>query len=134
MDPVTLIVAALVAGAAAGAKDTATAAIKDAYAAFKSLVKKKFRGDSTATGAVEELEQDPDTWTLPLKKKVAAARLDQDQEIVDAARALIAGAEAAGVDVNKVISQVAIGDQNVQSADVGGNVTVTYGTPSTPKP
>src|ERR1700722_6846176 len=38
MDPVTLIVAALVAGAAAGLKDTASSAIKDAYNGLRGLV------------------------------------------------------------------------------------------------
>jgi hypothetical protein len=38
MDPVTLIVAALVAAAAAGGKDVASAAVKDAYAELKRLL------------------------------------------------------------------------------------------------
>jgi len=36
MDPITLIVSALVAGAAVGTKDTASEAIKDAYHSLKN--------------------------------------------------------------------------------------------------
>ena len=41
MDPITLIVTALAAGAALGLKDTASSAIKDAYQGLKTLVKKR---------------------------------------------------------------------------------------------
>ena len=44
MDPVTLILTALAAGAALGVKDTASAAVKDAYEGLKALVKKRFAG------------------------------------------------------------------------------------------
>ncbi len=42
MDPVTLIVTALAAGAASALQDGASAAVKDAYARLKALVKKRF--------------------------------------------------------------------------------------------
>jgi hypothetical protein len=44
MDPISAILAALAAGAAAAAKETASSAIKDAYVGLKSLIKKKPRG------------------------------------------------------------------------------------------
>ena len=44
MDPVTLIVTALAAGAASALQDGAAAAVKDAYARLKALVKKRFAG------------------------------------------------------------------------------------------
>jgi hypothetical protein len=42
MDPVTLILTALVAGAAASVKDTANQAVKDAYNGLQDLIKRKF--------------------------------------------------------------------------------------------
>ena len=42
MEPISLILAALAAGAAAAAKDTAGTAVKDAYEGLKALIKKKF--------------------------------------------------------------------------------------------
>ena len=41
MDPITLIVTALAAGAALGVKDAASSAVKDAYAGLKALVSKR---------------------------------------------------------------------------------------------
>jgi len=130
MDPVTLIVTALVAGAAAGAGDTATQAIKDAYAAFKSLIKKKFAGNSAAEGAVEKLEKSPEAWTPALKEEIAAAGLDKDDQVLAAARALIDDAKSVGVEVG--VSQSAHGNQNVQVANAHG-VSVSYGTPPATK-
>ena len=89
MDPVTLIVTALVAGAAAGAKDTATAAIKDAYAAFKSLIKKRFTGNAAGELALEKHEKSPEAWTPALKEEIASAKLDEDGEVLAAAQALL---------------------------------------------
>ena len=40
MEPISLILAALVAGATAATKDTAGAAVKDAYEGLKALIKK----------------------------------------------------------------------------------------------
>ena len=44
MDPITLIVTALASGAALGVTDTASSAVKDAYAELKALVKKRLAG------------------------------------------------------------------------------------------
>jgi hypothetical protein len=54
MDPVTLIVAALAAGAAAGLKPTAEQAVKDAYAGVKAFILNKYPSLS-----LEPLEQKP---------------------------------------------------------------------------
>jgi disulfide oxidoreductase YuzD len=42
MEPISLILAALAAGATGAAKDTAGTAVKDAYEGLKALIKKKF--------------------------------------------------------------------------------------------
>ena len=42
MEPISLIIAALSAGAIAAAKDTAGTAVKDAYQGLKTLIKNKF--------------------------------------------------------------------------------------------
>ena len=54
MDPVSLIVAALAAGASAALKDTATEAIKDAYNGLKSLLKRKLGNEPAAQVAIDE--------------------------------------------------------------------------------
>jgi hypothetical protein len=42
VDPISLIVAALAAGAAAGLKDAAAASVRDAYAAVKAFIQRKY--------------------------------------------------------------------------------------------
>ncbi|MFN9621261.1 MAG: hypothetical protein ACK587_00260 [Cyanobacteriota bacterium] len=109
MDPLSVIIAALVAGAAAAAKDTAGAAIKDGYQGLKGLIQKKLTGSVAATVVLEEHEKDPDTYGAPLRKKLAEAAADQDAAILQAARALLeqAGAPSApGPVINQTISNV----------------------------
>ena len=57
MDPVTLIVTALAAGAVFGLKDTASAAVKDAYAGLKALVKRRFVGRPKSFRRPQHLRQ-----------------------------------------------------------------------------
>jgi len=70
MDPVSIILVALAAGAAAAAKDTASQAVKDAYAGLKALVKKRFAGKPQAEIALTEYEKNEDTWQKPLQKSL----------------------------------------------------------------
>lgn len=57
MDPfITAIVTSLALGAAAGAKETATQAVKDAYSALKALLRRKY-----PSVRVDELEKHPES-------------------------------------------------------------------------
>lgn len=51
MEPVSIIMAALAAGAAAGATEVASQAIKDAYEGLKALVLKRLEGKPAAENA-----------------------------------------------------------------------------------
>lgn len=82
MDPVSLILAALMAGVVAGAKDTASQAVKDAYAGLKSLLQKRFAEKPQAAMALAEYEKDSDTWEKPLQKALVETGADQDETIV----------------------------------------------------
>ncbi len=98
MDPITLIVAALVAGAAAGGQDVASSAVKDAYAGLKALLVNRFRRQPAETAAKQEgvladHEQDPETYEKPLAKAVRESHADEDEEILAAAKALLAQAD-----------------------------------------
>ena len=63
VDPITLIVTALVAGAALGAQDTMSVMVKDAYVGCKALVKKRLGGRPGAELVLAEHEQAPETLT-----------------------------------------------------------------------
>jgi hypothetical protein len=128
MDPITLIVTALVAGAAAGLQDTAGGAISDAYTALKGLITRRFGAKPEVTVAMEQAEQSPQVWTEPLKDVLARAGADQEPEIVRAAQELMAlvepGATGAGkynVSINGNVQGMATGDQQHVQMRFGGS-------------
>ena len=120
MDPITLIVTALAAGAALGITDTASSAIKDAYAALKTLVRKRLGGRPDAELVLAKHEQAPQTWRAPLRAELDEAGAGHDADLVAAAEALMhlvdeAGARAGKYTVDARGAQgVQIGDRNTQ--------------------
>jgi hypothetical protein len=86
MDPITLIVTALAAGAALGVKDTASAMVTDAYAALKTLVKKRLGGGPDSELVLTKHEQAPEAWQGALTAELTQAGADGDRELIAAAR------------------------------------------------
>jgi hypothetical protein len=122
MEPVSLVIAALGAGALAATKDTAGIAVKDAYQGLKALIKHKFESEPKAIMVLEEHETDPETYELPLKKKLAEAGIDKDELIIKAAQELLKQAkpqESAAGKYNTVfqgeVKGVQVGDRNTQT-------------------
>ena len=120
MDPITLIVTALAAGAALGTQDTVSAMVKDAYAGLKALVKKRLGGGPAAELVLARHEQAPETWQAPLMAELAETGADGDRDLIAAAQALLdllGGAEGrAGkytVDAREA-QGVQVGDHNRQ--------------------
>jgi hypothetical protein len=117
MDPVTVIVSALVAGAAAGAKDTASQAIKDAYSGLKSLIQKRFLGKPEAEMALAQHEKKPEVWEAPLKDALVNTGVDKDQAILQSAEKLLKLVQPQQVGTGKYSVQigeaqgVVVGDQ-----------------------
>ncbi|MCC6569781.1 MAG: hypothetical protein IT315_11145 [Anaerolineales bacterium] len=89
MEPVTLIVSALTAGATAALQETAGTAIKDAYQGLAGLVRKKFGKDTKAKTALDGSKEDPETWQKPLEKSVQESGIANDKEILGLAQELI---------------------------------------------
>ena len=120
MDPVTTaILSALAAG-------VSKELVADGYRALKDLLRRKLGGGSDVITAVEKLEKKPDSDGRKemLKEEIAAARADQDPDVLRAAQALI---EKIGAlpDGGQRIKQTVTGNQNVFSGS--GNVAVTSG-------
>jgi hypothetical protein len=111
MDPISMVVAALV----VGASEVAGQAVKDAYAGLKALLTRKFAGKQAAEVVLAEHEQQPETWREPMKAKLAENAVDQDEEILEAARKLL---ELAQADTGAAKYDVTIGD-NAQGVQVG---------------
>lgn len=121
MDPITVILTALVAGAAKAAGDAAP----DAYKGLKALIQKKFEGKPVAEAMLQEHEKDPETYAAPLKKNLTEAGVDKDEAILKAAKELLEQLESQG-DVPGTINigQGAKGiiGQNVTGATITGDI------------
>lgn len=91
MEPTSLIIAALIAGATAAAKDTAGKAVKDAYEGLKTLIKKKFTDKEKKDECylVDKQEREPKSETVKalLKEEIIKAGIDQDEEVLKKAEA-----------------------------------------------
>ena len=110
MDPITLILTALISGATASVKDTASQAVKDTYNGLKTLIQSKLAGRSAAETALAQFEEDPDVWKAPLEKELNKAGIAQDKEIIDTAQRVMTLVQP---------QQAAQGKYNVQ---ITGNV------------
>lgn len=126
MDPITAaILAAAAAGAIAGLTDTAKQAIADAYAGFKSLLKKKYGETSEVVKAAESVETKPDSDARKgvLKEEVTSTKADKDAELLAAAQALLekVKAQPGGAQIVSTI----IGSGNVSIIGDSNTVTVT---------
>jgi hypothetical protein len=125
MDSITAaIVAALAAGAASGLTTVGEQAISDAYSKLKALLGKKFGGKSRVVKAVKELETNPKSAGRKevVKEEVAAAKADQDEELLELARSLLDDLQA--LPGGSQIIQAAMGDQNIQVAGDGNTVSM----------
>ena len=116
MDPVTLIVTALAAGAVLGVSDTASAAVKDAYAALKALVKKRLEEQPDAELVLARHNQDPEMWRAPLMAKLGPAGAGSDPDLVAAAQAVMSFIDAGGARDGRYVVDVR-GAQGVQIGD-----------------
>jgi hypothetical protein len=121
VDPVTLLVTALVAGAASGVGDTAATAVGDAYTKLKSLVAARFAGDQAREVALAEHERAPEIWRAPLAQAVTDSGAATDPAVIEAARRLLALLDAAGAGAGKYsvdlrgAQGVQVGDRNTQT-------------------
>lgn len=92
MDPVTMaIIAAIAAGAGAGAKDVAAQVIVDGYQALKALLKRKFGDSSDAVKALDGLESKPESEgrKRTVSEELAAVKAADDPDLLKAAQTLI---------------------------------------------
>ncbi len=87
MDPVSLILQALVTGAAKAAGDIA----QDTYKGLKALIQRKFadKGKSGADYVLAKHEEKPEAWQEPLKAELVEVEADKDEEIIKKAQELL---------------------------------------------
>ena len=128
MEPVTLIISALVAGAAAAGKDVGKQAVKDAYNGLKSIIKKWFSKKENADGelALEKHEHDPETWEKPLKKSLSETGAAKASEIFDAVKALKQALESTP-EGQRVLSKYSLNIKDSEIGIIGDNAKVEGG-------
>jgi hypothetical protein len=93
MSAIEVIATALAAGAGAGATDTASAAVRDAYDGLKRLLKERFTGHPEAVQALLADETERGTWEIRIGRALAASGADRDEQVIAAARHLLAAAD-----------------------------------------
>jgi len=123
-EPLAMILTALASGAAAVAKDTGGAAVKDTYNGLKSLIKKKFGGNAMAEGTLDQHAEDAETWEKPLQKALASEGADSDNAILEAAQKLmdqLSGERQPGQ------TNITIKNSPGAMGQVTGNVTQNFG-------
>jgi hypothetical protein len=123
MDPVTLVVTALAAGASSGVSGAATAAVGDAYAALKELLKRRFTGRGQDPRMLEAAGTEPAVWQARLADELTPA--DLDDEVRTTAQRLLAAADPAGYQAGRYLLDLR-GAQGVQIGD-GNTQTNTFG-------
>ncbi|WP_162958818.1 hypothetical protein [Nocardia yunnanensis] len=129
MDSVSLIVAALAAGALKGAGETASTAIADAYRGLKGVLTRRFAGNPRAELVVAEHANDPQTWEAPMAAVVRDCGADRDDDVLAAARKLLELTDPAGARIGKYVVDArgsnigAVGDHAHQSNVFGAPPT-----------
>jgi primosomal replication protein N len=123
MDPVSLIVSALVGGLTAGLTETAKAATKDMYDALKARLIKKAEKNEDAQDAIAKVEKQPESKARQelLKEELGKLSIDDDDELLKLAQSLLDSLKESGDKGGKYKVDV----QNSQGIVVGDNANVT---------
>jgi hypothetical protein len=89
LDPVSLILAALVTGVATGLAtgpgEKVAAAAAEAYRGLRDALKRRLAGRPAAEDAVEQYVADPKAWKGNLEVHLKQAGVDQDRALLDGA-------------------------------------------------
>jgi len=126
MDPITLIVTALAAGAASALQDDAKAAVKTAFERLRHLVKRRFASPDNGEFMLEKHAEAPDIWQAPLQRELEQSGAARDPELVDAAQELMKLLDPRGTGAGKYLVSVQ-GSEGVQVGDHNSQVN-NFGT------
>jgi hypothetical protein len=126
MEPISLILAALAAGASAGISGTMSRAVEDAYASLKAKVVQALRGDHESLKVLEQHDARPQLFRDQMGQIVSSRGLHEDADLLRAAQSFLAGLDPAGaakgrysIDARDSQGLVA-GDHNTVTQHFGG--------------
>lgn len=117
MDPVTVIMTGLAAGAGEVLKDGVKHSVIDAYRSLRDRVRELLGDDDDAQRALVAYEEAPDEWKDQLSGKLAESGADGDPEVISAADVLLSLLENAPMQSSRdniaiTDSQITIGNHN----------------------
>ncbi|MGY2087939.1 hypothetical protein [Nocardia gipuzkoensis] len=125
MDPVTLVAAAIAAGAAAGVTDTTKKMVGDAYEALKRVLTRRYKAVGVDVAAVEQQPASQQS-RQKLIEDLAAASADKDEELLTAARDLLRvireQAPEAAESVGVRFARVKAGEADIDAIDSAGSI------------
>jgi hypothetical protein len=133
MDPVSLIIAAVLTGAAAGASKTADQSVSDAYGYLKGLIRRRLKDAQEPETALASIEIEPEAWKEPLKAAIVRAGASDDEEIVETARRLLSLANPGQQADGKYSVQIAGNVQGLVQGD-HAHVDMNFSGPAEPNP
>lgn len=120
MEPITVILAAIAAGAAKGVGDSASEAVEKAYTGLREALRRRFRGDTDAEAALVRYVADPDSAEDVLARHLRSTGAGADDTVLAAAERVLVESRAGGPDVRASTMQgVQIGDRNKQKNTFG---------------
>jgi hypothetical protein len=125
MDPISLILAALVAGAAKTAGDVA----QDAYSGLKALIKHKFESQGKSDSAIilDKYEQKPEKTKPLLEDELTEIGADKDEEIIKLAQKLMEQLNPQAAAEGKFSVQIAGGTVQGLTQQNTGTINQTFG-------
>jgi hypothetical protein len=105
MDPFSIIAGAVAAGAAAGLKETASKAVKDAYGFLSAALKKIYHEHASVADAAEHLAKKPTDLhrRQGLENELKEAGLDVNPQLVEAAGQVLKTVEAEEPEAAKTV-------------------------------
>jgi hypothetical protein len=122
MDPLTSLVTALAAGAAAALQSTVEQGVKDGYTALKGLIQRKY-----AQVSLDQLEADPSSKSRRgvVEEDLAAVGADKDAEVLGQAEALL---EAVRSQAPDIAAAIAVDLKEIEGASLAIRRVIATGT------
>ena len=119
MDPISIILAAIVVGASAGVGDVVKDEVKKSYAVLKAHILSKFETDSPVVAAVDMVEENPSGQKVKehLRQALARAQAGQHEEFVALANTLLDTAHTTAENVLRADEDAEVTDptQSIQA-------------------
>jgi len=125
MDPVTLIVTALAAGAASALQDDAKGSVKAALTRLRTLARKRLSRQPGGEFVLTQHEKTPDIYGTPLEHELRESGATGDPDLISVAQELMKLLDEQGTAAGKYAvtvhnsAGVQVGDHNTQVTHFG---------------